>query len=194
MNMKTLKYLMLTTLLFLQSATLIAQEEFELPPPPPPPYFQLTPEDEQEYLKNIKSELKIKLEEIKKNDKERYADLLRELHWKNMERSFMRMGKEKEMIEKDKQIIEYEILTESLAFEYQKASKSEKEKIKKNLKKSLSQLFDLKESQREKEVKMLEERIVKLKEKIASRKKNKDIIIRRRTEELLGENDYLEWE
>ncbi len=192
--MNILKYLVLTTLIFLQSVILIAQEEIEVPPLPPHPYFQLSHEDEQEYLKNIKSELKLKLKEIKENDKERYADLLRELHWKNMERSFMHMGKEKEMIEKDKQIIEYEILTESLAFEYQKSSQSEKTKIKKELKKNLGQLFDLKETQREKEVKLLEERIVKLKEKITSRKKNKDIIIRRRTEELLGENDYLEWE
>ncbi len=190
--MKILKYLILTTLFFLQSVILIAQEEFELPAPPP--YFQLTPEDEKEYLKNIKSELKLKLKEIKENDKERYADLLRELHWKNMEHSFMRMAKEKEMIARDKQIIEYEILTESLSFEYQKSSQSEKEKIRKELLKNLSQLFDLKEAQREKEVKLLEERIVKLKEKIVTRKKNKDIIIRRRTEELLGEGKYLEWE
>ena len=192
--MKTLKYLILTTLFSFQSVILIAQKEPEFPPLPPAPYFQLTPEDEEEYLKNIKSELKLKLKEIKENDKERYADLLRELHWKNMERSFMHMGREKEMIEKDKQIIEYEILTESLAFEYQKSSQSEKAKIKKELQKNLGQLFDLKETQREKEVKLLEERIVKLKEKIANRKKNKDIIIRRRAEELLGENDYLEWE
>ena len=191
--MKPLKYLVLTTLLFLQSAILIAQEEIELPPPPPP-YFQLSEKEEQEYLTNINSELKLKLKEIKEADKEKYAEFLRQLHWKNMEHSFMHMGREKEMMKNEKQIIEYEILTESLALEYKSAPSSGKTKIKKDLQKNLGNLFDLKEMQRERQVKLLEEEIAKLKEKIATRKKNKDIIIRRRTEELLGEGKYLEWE
>ncbi len=191
--MNSLKYLMIITMLFLQSAILIAQEEIETPPPPPP-YFQLSPTEEQEYLKNIDSELKLKLKEIKKNDKEKYADLLRELHWKNMEHSFMHMGREKDMMKNEKQIVKYEILTESLAIEYKSAASSEKTKIKTELQKNLSNLFDLKEMQRETEVKLLEEEIKKLKEKIATRKNSKDIIVRRRTEELLGEGKYLEWE
>lgn len=191
--MNLFKYLLLITMFFLQSAILIAQEELEIPPPPPP-YFQLSADEEQEYLKNINSELKLKLKEIKENNKERYTDLLRELHWKNMEHSFMHMGREKEMMKNEKQIIEYEILTESLALEYKDAASSGKTKIKKELQKNLSNLFDLKEMQREKEVKLLENEIAKLKEKVATRKKNKDIIIRRRTEELLGEGKYLEWE
>lgn len=192
--MNSLKYLVLIAMLFLQSAILIAQEEFEVLPSPPPPYFQLSPAEEQEYLKNINSELKLKLKEIKESNKERYADLLRELHWKNMEHSFMHMGKEKEMMKNEKQIVEYEILTESLALEYKSATSSGKTNIKKELQKNLSNLFDLKEMQRETEVKLLEDQIKKLKEKIATRKNNKDIIIRRRTEELLGEDKYLEWE
>lgn len=190
--MNSLKYLMLISVLFLQSAILIAQEELEIPPPPP--YFPLNAAEEQEYLKNINSELKLKLKEIKESNKERYADLLRELHWKSMEHSFMHMGREKEMMKNEKQIIEYEILTESLALEYKSTTSSGKTKIKKELQKNLSNLFDLKETQRETEVNLLEKEINQLKEKIATRKKNKDIIIRRRTEELLGEGKYLEWE
>ena len=192
--MGKIKYLLLTIILSFNSLLLIAQEEIEIPVPPPPPYFELSSEEEQEYLKNINSELKLKLKEIKEINKNRYADLLRELHWKNMEHSFMHMGKEKEMMKKEREIVEYEILTESLSIEYQKAASSEKENIRKELQKNLSNLFDLKEIQKESEVKILEEEIKKLKDKIASRKKNKDIIIRRRTEELLGEGKYLEWD
>ena len=94
----------------------------------------------------------------------------------------------------EKQIVKYEILTESLAIEYKSATSSEKTKIKTELQKNLSNLFDLKEMQRETEVKLLEKEIKKLKEKIATRKNSKDIIVRRRTEELLGEGKYLEWE
>lgn len=191
--MNSLKYLIIITMLFLQSAILIAQEEIEATLPPPP-YFPLNPAEEQEYLKNIDSELKLKLKEIKNKDKEKYADLLRELHWKNMEHSFMHMGREKEMMKNEKQIVKYEILTESLAIEYKSATSSEKTKIKTELQKNLSNLFDLKEMQRETEVKLLEEEIKKLKEKIATRKNSKDIIVRRRIEELLGEGKYLEWE
>ena len=101
---------------------------------------------------------------------------------------------DKEMIEREKQIIEYNIIVEELAIQYQNANSSSQADIKEELQKNLGNLFDLKELQRESEVRMLEKEITKLKEKIASRKKNKEIIIRRRAEELLGEDSYLEWE
>ena len=192
--MKYLKYLVITVILLNSPTILVAQEDPDLPPPPPPPYFELSSEDEQEYLKNIDSDLKLKLQQIKEFNKQKYVEYLQELRWRGMELSYMHMGKEKEMIKREQQIVEYNILTESLAIEYQKASSAEKEKIKKELEKNLNNLFDLKEMQRESEVKVLEVEIKKLKQKIASRKNNKSTIIRRRTEELLGEEKYLDWE
>ena len=192
--MKYLKYLVIIGILLNSSTILFAQEDPDLPPPPPPPYFELSSEDEQEYLKNIDSDLKLKLQQIKQFNQQKYVEYLQELRWRGMELSYMHMGKEKEMIKREQQIVEYNILTESLAIEYQKASSAEKEKIKKELEKNLNNLFDLKEMQRESEVKVLEVEIKKLKQKIASRKNNKSTIIRRRTEELLGEEKYLEWE
>jgi hypothetical protein len=41
---------------------------------------------------------------------------------------------------------------------------------------------------------MLENEIEKLKQKIAGRQKNRDVIIRRRVEELLGVEEDLEWD
>lgn len=192
--MKYLKYLVITVILLNSSTILFAQEEPDFPPDPPPPYFELSSEDEQEYLKNIDPDLKLKLQKIKQFNQQKYVEYLQELRWRGMELSYMHMGKEKEMIKREQQIVEYNILTESLAIEYQKASSSEKERIRKDLEKNLNNLFDLKEMQRESEVKMLEVEIKKLKQKIASRKNNKSTIIRRRTEELLGEEKYLDWE
>ena len=192
--MKYLKYLVIIVILLNLPTILFAQEDPDLPPPPPPPYFELSSEDEQEYLKNIDSDLKLKLQQIKQFNQQKYVEYLQELRWRGMELSYMHMGKEKEMIKREQQIVEYNILTESLAIEYQKASSAEKEKIKKELEKNLNNLFDLKEMQRESEVKVLEAEIKKLKQKIASRKNNKSTIIRRRTEELLGEEKYLDWE
>lgn len=190
--MELLKYFVTTLLLLTSFQSIFAQNE--LMPPPLLPQWELSSEDEQEYLKNINSELKLKLQKIKEYDEQKYQQYLQELRWRGMELSFMHKGHDKEMIERERQLIEYEILTESLAIEYQKSSTSEKANIKKELEKNLSNLFDLKEVQREDEVKMLEQEITKLKEKVANRKKNKEVIIRRRMEELLGEEKYLDWE
>ena len=190
--MERIKYFLLILILFSVSTNLLAQDD-----PvnvPPPPYFELTEKDEQAYLTNVAPELKIALKEIKKYNMEKYAEFLREFHWTSMELSYMYQDEEKEMIEREMQVLEYEILTESLAIKYKKASGSEKETVKKDLKENLSNLFDVKEQRREAEVKMLEEEIKKLKLKIASRKKNKEIIVRRRVEELLGDDEVFEWE
>lgn len=189
--MKLITNFILIFLLIANFQLLIAQIE---PDPPPPPDWKLSSQDELEYLNNIDSEVKLKLQKIKEHNEQKYQQYLQELQWRGMELSHMYMGKEKEMIQREQQIVEYNILTESLAIEYQKASSTEKEKIKKELEKNLEYLFDLKEKQRESEVKMLEEEIDKLKEKIASRKNNKSTIIRRRIEELLGQEKYLDWE
>jgi len=194
--MKKLNY-SIFILLLLTSVLVQGQDRPDIPtPPPPPPFpnFKLSPEEEQKYLENIDSDLLSKLQEIKEVDEAKYARLLRNLYWKSINWPIFANGRDKEKMETEKKIIEYEILTESLSIEYKKAPPEEKEKRKKELQNNLSQLFDLKERQKEKEVIILETELRKLKEKIAARKKNKDIIIKRRMEELLGDGEYLEWE
>ncbi len=71
--------------------------------------------------------------------------------------------------------------------------KKEKEKIKEQLRTILSQQFDLKEEEKNARIKRLEEEIIRLKDELVKRKKNKKEIVNRRLKELLGESRYLEW-
>ncbi|MBN1300126.1 MAG: hypothetical protein JW995_02835 [Melioribacteraceae bacterium] len=176
--------------------TIFAANAFaqDLPEAPlPPKWIEFGEQEESEYLKNIGSELKLYLKEIKEVDKERYFDLLRDYYFRSMNYPMLR-NVEKKMRDTDKEILEYEILTEGLSAKYKKAKDSEKEKIRKDIEKNLTYLFDLKENMRAIEVQQLETRIDELKEKIKARKQNKPTIIKRRIEELLGDDKYLEWE
>ena len=65
--------------------------------------------------------------------------------------------------------------------------------IKNKLRRNLLELFTLKEEDRKKEVEELKHKLAKLEKVLNVRMKNKDEIIKRRLEELIGEEDYLEW-
>jgi len=195
--MKSLKYLLvfIFTLAVIQSV--YGQEIPETPEPPESPeapshsYWKLGELEEQNFLNGIDAELKLKLKEIKEHDAEKYAELLRELHWRRMETHYMPRGHDKERMELERKIVESDIRTEALAIKYQSAPS---EDVKKELAKYVGDLFDQKEQQRKWEVQMLESEIEKLKQKIVSRQKNKETIIRRRVEELLGVEEDLEWD
>jgi hypothetical protein len=177
------------------------------PPEPPAPiggvYFEkpellngflkMTADDEKEYLKNASPEIKEYFKQIKSNDERRYYSLLREYYFSSLRYPLMRRT-EAQMQNTQKEIIEQEIKTEALAAKYQKASSNDKAKVRDDLEQSLTYLFDLKENQREIEVKELESQLRELKDKMNIRKKNKSTIIKRRIEELLGDDKYLEWE
>ena len=62
------------------------------------------------------------------------------------------------------------------------------------LKRILGKLFDLREADRELELKRLEEELSRLKDTMQKRRDAKDKIIDKRMAELLGEEDWLEWE
>lgn len=198
--MNKAKHLLFIIIPILLTQSIYSQEKIPLPPVPPViadevlSYFELTEKEELAYLKNLDAELKLRLQEIKENDKEKYAEYLRELYWKQMKGAYRLRGREKKLYEIEKQIIEYEIMSESLALKFKKASASGKEKIREDLKKYVSTLFDQKEQRRQWEVDMLEEQLAELKTKIAGRQKNKEVIVRRRLEELLDEEEELEWE
>ena len=153
-------------------------------------------QDEQEILKHISPDLKNELLKVKEVDPERYRELLFEYS----SGSYVYEGYlgymesfEKERYEAQKKINELELITESLGIRYEYANDNEKQKIISDLKSHLNQLFDAKEKARSLEVEMLERELVQLKESLRVRQQNKNEIINRRLNELIGKGDYLDW-
>lgn len=202
MNNNKFKYLFFGAIFFI-SINLTAQEKPKLPEPPEDPNFDfqfdfqnfntISEEEERDLLKNVKEDLKKELKQIKNINKNRYFDLLRQSQFKNL--AFPFIGKrDKEVYEREKKIFELEVKSESLAAKYDAANTTEKEKIKTELKQQLSELFNQKEVLRKQEVAQLEQELKELKQSLQIRMQNKSEIINRRMQELLNEEDYLDWE
>ena len=95
---------------------------------------------------------------------------------------------------KYKEIPELERKSFELARAYHEAKKSAaKETVEKELQNTLSRLFELREQRKEDEVKRIEADLQKTKSKMADRKVNKQTIVKRRMDQLLGKRDDLEW-
>jgi len=199
--MKVIKVIILLGFMIAGSITVFAQD----PPLPPAPdligesnsffngFLKISKEDENEYLKNASPEIKEYFKQIKESDEHRYYSLLREYYFSSLRYPMMRKL-EADMQNNQKEIIEQEIMTEAFAAKYKKANSDEKQKIRQDLERSLTALFDLKENQREIEVRELEAQLKELKDKMNVRNKNRAAIFKRRMEELLGDSKYLEWE
>ena len=205
--MKTI--ILITAMIFLLAIAVKAQKEPKAPAAPKTPetwaepspgfefdyqnFFKLSEEDEKELLKNINESLRKELEVIKQADASKYFEFLRESQFKNIKIPFI-VKREKDIHEREQKIFEAEVRTEALAVKYEKAKSSEKNKIKDDLRKELNVLFEHKEARRQEEVKQLEEELNELKKSLAVRQKNKNEIIARRLQELLDEDQYLDWE
>ncbi len=61
------------------------------------------------------------------------------------------------------------------------------------LEKKLSELFDLRESMRAREIGILKRRIAELEGRLDQRQEKKDLIVQKRLRELLGQKDIVEW-
>ncbi len=155
--------------------------------------FEMKEEDEKKLLKNLKKELQKNLEVIKRVNKVKYIDLLRESQFKNMKIPFI-VKHEKLMHEKENKIFEIEVEVEALAAKHKSAAANEQGKIKQKLKKGLNKLFELKEERRKQEVEALQKELGELKKSLEIRQRNMDKIIERRIQELLEEDQYLEWD
>ncbi|MGE5681773.1 MAG: hypothetical protein ACM34K_12920 [Bacillota bacterium] len=154
--------------------------------------LELSAEQEQKYLKDIMPKIKKELEEIKKLNKIKYFDILKDLHFENLNGPFF--GKmDKEAVERMRKVSELEVETESLGLKYQNANKADKEKMKSELKNKLNELFELKETNRKQEVEHLEKRLSELRKSLQERRDNKDEIVRKRMMELTGESKNMEW-
>ena len=204
--MKNQKYYILTLVLFLLTPILLAQEKPKAPLEPKEPvdidqefdfefqkFFEMKEEDEKKLLKNLNETLRKNLEQIKKVNKEKYIDLLRESQFKNIKIPFI-VKHEKLMQERENKIFEAEVEVEALAAKHKNTNEKEQRKIKQELKKELNNLFDLKEERRKQEVEELQKELSELKKSLEVRLRNKDKIIERRMQELLEEDQYLEWD
>lgn len=159
---------------------------------------KMSKEQEEKILTKLQPEIKNKMEEIKKLDNDKYYQLLNSLKFGNsfgydfteQGVSWHRSSTMKEDLKKEKLL---EIDVQLLTLKYKNANKASKSKIKKDLTAALSDMFDIREAKKQKEVEQLETRLQKLNESLKARKQNKDIIIERRIQELLGDSKYLEW-
>ena len=171
---------------------------------------EMSKEEEEKILKNLSSEMKSKLEEIKKLNKNKYYQLLREVsysapYFMKNEGYFSRNNlavagfsaddaAAKEEFAQQKKEQELEIEMELLTLKCKSAEKADQQKMKADLTSVLNKLFDIRETQKQEEVKKLEKRLQELKESLQMRKQNKDEIVQRRIQELLGDSKYLRWE
>ena len=169
---------------------------------------EMSKEEEEKYLKNLSPEMKAKFEEVKKLNKNKYYQLLRESSYlSKMDYYFTQSAQSstgrafsvyeetaKERNEQMKKQKELEIDVEIYALKYKSADNASQQKIKSDLQTTLNQLFDIREAQKQEEVKSMEKRLQELKESLQGRKQNKNEIVQRRIQELLGDSKYLRWE
>lgn len=152
----------------------------------------LTPEQEkavQEFLQQTNPDLAKKMLDIRIGDPQRYQweiqNALEMMHLRKQDpERFARMAKIKALEER----------THELAINYNGLDAAGQEKLKGMLLTTLDELFDLREMEREDEMKRMEKRLAELRESLAARKKNKSQIVDRRLLELIGKKSYLEWE
>lgn len=155
--------------------------------------LKMSVEEEQKILKEMKAQLREQLKTIKEHNSSNYFNLLRESKFKNMRFPFMTKG-DKDEIERSKRIFELEVESEANVVKYKSANTNKKQTLKSDLKNTLKKLFDLKEIERKNEVKELEMELKELRKSLSIRLKNKNEIIKRRLQELLEEDEYLDWE
>jgi len=202
MNKRFNLIVVLAALIF-SFAVINAQTKKNKPPKPPKlekfdfdfdfEEFKMNAEEEQKILKEMKTKLREQLKTIKKSNSNKYFSLLRESNFKNMRFPFMNK-EDKEEIERAKRIFELEVESEANVAKYKTSASNKKQNLKSELEKTLQKLFDLKEEERKNEVKELEIELNELRRSLNIRLKNKNEIIKRRLQELLEEDEYLDWE
>jgi hypothetical protein len=184
------------SLLLLTAKTIHSQEVLETPPSAPEVTYlrQINQEDEKEILARLPADLKQDLLKVKEIDPERYRDFLMESSVGRYEVYFSRMEEfEKKRFETERLVQQLEVQTEALGIQYEHAKENQKSALVSRLKTKLGELFEMKEKARAFNVEMLERELAQLKESLSIRKQNKNEIINRRLNELIGKGDYLDW-
>lgn len=144
------------------------------------------------YNGEIDEKFKRQLDEIKTLDSKKYQDLLRKTYFNRLR--FRGNDPFKIYLsEINDEIMQMELQTEKLALEYKNAKSGEKAVIKDKLNTLLKDLFAKREKLKQNEVDELTKELDELKTSLELRKKNKETIIQRRLEELLGNGDIYDW-
>ncbi len=163
---------------------------------------KLTEKQEQEYLNKIdNAQLKKELLQIKKLDEKRYFSLLRKSSFMSFPSLYSVGGTGVSILSDNnnednlrRKITELEIYSEAIGIKYQHADQSDKQKLASQLKDTLGEVFDLRETQRKEEVENLEKKLAELKESIQIRSNNKQQIVDERFRTLTGKSKYLKWD
>lgn len=166
-------------------------------PQQPPEAIELTPEAEKqalEYIQQFNPKEAEELGRIKFIHPERYAERLR--HALLEKHHLERLHKDDPArYEREIKIRELERQTYELAESYRQAQDEATQKtMRSNLANVVAQLFDLREMNRQEEVKRMEAELKRLKETLAQRQKNRAEIIERRVQQMTGEAGAVEWE
>jgi hypothetical protein len=200
MNYRTFVSLSMAAL-FISAANIYSQPDPPTPPGGEPvPVFeefrQMARENEDKILRTIPADIKEDLIKVKEIDKDKYYDILSGSphFYFDLDNAFMMDSFEKKRIEQSQLVEHMEMHTEALGFLYQKSKANKQKQFKNKLRTKLEALFDLKEEERRLEVELLEEELKELKASLEVRRQNKAEIINNRMNELMGMDNYLDWD
>jgi hypothetical protein len=159
-------------------------------------FRQMARENEDKILRTIPADIKEDLIKVKEIDKDKYYDILSGSphFYFDLDNAFMMDSFEKKRIEQSQLVEHMEMHTEALGFLYQKSKANKQKQFKNKLRTKLEALFDLKEEERRLEVELLEEELKELKASLEVRRQNKAEIINNRMNELMGMDNYLDWD
>jgi len=156
------------------------------------PGFEVSEQEEKDRLSKLSEKLRKELEQVKKLNKYKYNEMLQNMYFRGLDLPvFSELDKRNR--ERAKKIMELELETEALGVKYQNDKTAEKQKIREELRTKLSELFELRETERKEEFESLEKRLNELRESLSERRKNKEEIVKNRLNELTGEEKHLRW-
>ena len=164
---------------------------------PLPENFVLTPELEKEALDYIAQTNPLEAQDLprfKQIDQRRYTMRLKTALDEKARLEFFQKD-DPARYERELKIRELERQSRELSENYRKTpDEAARKTIRTNLSTVIAQLFDLREMNRQDEVKRMEADLKRLKETLEQRQKNRVNIIERRIQQLTGEAGAMEWE
>jgi hypothetical protein len=166
-------------------------------PVTPMPDVDVTPEMEKEaleYLAKLNPRGADDLRELKMVNQRAYADRLQRILREKYH--LERLQKEDpSRFERESKLRELERQSHELGESYRRAQdEATRKTLRSNLSNVITQLFDLREMNRQEEVKRMEAELKRLKDTLVQRQKNRADIIERRIQQLTGEAGAMEWE
>ncbi len=144
------------------------------------------------FLIELIPEITAVLAELEAENPRAYARELRRA-FGEMQMLERRKKYDKDEYTNSKKRIVLEHKSQMIVFRYRKAEEEQKEGLKEQLRTVLNQLFDLREIDREMQVQRLEKKLQELRASLKNRKPNKNRIIEKRLEKLLGVDKDLQW-